>query len=61
MKFLIAYLVAAIVFLCINPALADGGWSKALINGAVLGFLAYGAYDVTNAATFVRQYRHQRW
>ena len=45
------FYAAGIVFLCINPALDDGGWSKALINGAVLGFLAYGAYDVTNAAT----------
>lgn len=45
------FYAAGIVFLCINPALADGNWTKALINGAVLGFLAYGAYDVTNAAT----------
>lgn len=45
------FYAAGIVFLCINPALADGNWTKAMINGAVLGFLAYGAYDVTNAAT----------
>lgn len=45
------FYAAGIVFLCINPALTDGNWTKALINGAVLGFLAYGAYDVTNAAT----------
>ena len=45
------FYAAGIVFLCINPAIATGDWTKALINGAVLGFLAYGAYDVTNAAT----------
>jgi len=45
------FYAAGIVFLCINPALTEGDWTKALINGAILGFLAYGAYDVTNAAT----------
>lgn len=45
------FYAAGVVFLCINPALETGNWSKALINGAVLGFLAYGAYDITNMAT----------
>ena len=45
------FYAAGVVYLCINPALLEGNWTKALLNGAVLGFLAYGAYDVTNAAT----------
>jgi uncharacterized membrane protein len=45
------FYAAGIVYFCITPALADGEWTKALLNGAFLGFLAYGAYDVTNAAT----------
>lgn len=45
------FYAAGIVFLCIMPALDQGAWTKALINGAVLGFLAYGTYDITNMAT----------
>lgn len=45
------FYAAGIVFLCVNPALDNGSWNKALINGAILGFLAYGTYDVTNMAT----------
>ena len=40
-----------VVFLAIAPALKDGGWRKALVNGAALGFVAYGTYDLTNQAT----------
>lgn len=42
------FYAAGVVFLCINPATS---WTAALFNGAVLGFLAYGAYDITNMAT----------
>jgi uncharacterized membrane protein len=45
------FYAAGVVYLCVMPALSDGDWSKALINGAIIGFLSYGAYDVTNAAT----------
>jgi len=45
------FYAAGIVWLCINPALESSDWSKALINGAILGFLAYGTYDITNMAT----------
>lgn len=45
------FYAAGIVFLCINPAMQDGQWTTALINGAVLGALAYGTYDITNMAT----------
>lgn len=45
------FYAAGIVFLCVNPALESENWTKALINGAILGFLAYGTYDITNMAT----------
>lgn len=39
------------IFLAVAPALREGGWSRAAINGAVLGFVAYATYDLTNQAT----------
>lgn len=42
--------VGGIVVLAIAPALATGSWRTALINGAVLGLVAYGTYDMTNLA-----------
>ncbi|NBW11785.1 MAG: DUF2177 family protein [Caulobacteraceae bacterium] len=43
-----------IVFLAVGPALRDGFWSRAAINGAVFGFVAYATYDLTNQATLTR-------
>lgn len=43
--------VGGIVYFCILPALAAGSFQLALINGALLGLLAYGTYDLTNLAT----------
>jgi uncharacterized membrane protein len=43
--------IAATVFLAIAPALKEGNWTRALINGAVLGFVCYATYDLTNQAT----------
>jgi uncharacterized membrane protein len=48
--FYLAY-VAGIVWFAVNPALADGSWRTAVLNGAILGLLAYGTYDMTNLAT----------
>ncbi len=45
------FYAAGIVYFCVNPAINGGSWTTALLNGAILGFLAYGTYDVTNAAT----------
>ncbi len=47
------YLVfaAGIVLFCVMPALKSKSWVKAALLGAALGFLSYGTYDVTNAAT----------
>jgi uncharacterized membrane protein len=43
--------IAGTVFLAIAPALKDESWTRAAINGAVLGFVAYATYDLTNQAT----------
>ena len=43
--------IAGTVFLAIAPALRDESWTRAAINGAVLGFVAYATYDLTNQAT----------
>lgn len=45
------FYVGGIVYFAVVPALADGGWSKALIAGLILGFVAYGTYDLTNLST----------
>ncbi|MEY4555904.1 MAG: hypothetical protein RL093_1023 [Pseudomonadota bacterium] len=54
MKAAVAFYLISIfgtVFLAIAPALREGGWQRAAINGAVLGFVAYATYDLTNQAT----------
>jgi uncharacterized membrane protein len=43
--------IFGVCFFAIAPALKDGSWTRALINGAVLGLIAYGTYDLTNQAT----------
>lgn len=43
--------IAGIVLLAISPALKDGGLGRAAMNGAILGFVAYATYDLTNQAT----------
>jgi uncharacterized membrane protein len=42
-----------IVYFAAAPALKEGGWSKAALNGALLGLVAYGTYDLTNQATLI--------
>lgn len=46
-----AFYVMGIVYFAVQPALSDGALSKAILNGALLGLLAYGTYDMTNLAT----------
>jgi uncharacterized membrane protein len=48
--FYLGYIVG-IVFFAVAPALAAQSWKVALLNGALLGLLAYGTYDLTNLAT----------
>jgi uncharacterized membrane protein len=45
--------IGGIVFFAVAPAFAHGGagWRTALLYGALLGFLAYATYDLTNRAT----------
>lgn len=44
--------IAGVLLLAILPAVREGGtWTRALANGAVLGFVAYATYDLTNQAT----------
>lgn len=45
-----ALYVAGVVWFAIAPALGSGSWTTALLNGAVLGLVAYGTYDLTNLA-----------
>ncbi|WP_424360741.1 DUF2177 family protein [Methylocystis parvus] len=40
-----------VVYFAAAPALKDDDWRKAALNGAVLGLVAYGTYDLTNQAT----------
>jgi uncharacterized membrane protein len=40
-----------VVYFAALPALRAGGWRKALLDGALLGIVAYGTYDLTNQAT----------
>lgn len=44
--------IAGVLLLAVLPAAREGGnWTRALANGAVLGFTAYATYDLTNQAT----------
>jgi uncharacterized membrane protein len=48
--FYLVYTVG-IVFFCVRPAMEEESARTALVYGAMLGLLAYGAYDLTNLAT----------
>lgn len=48
--FYLLYIVGIVVF-AVNPALVAGSLGKAVILGALFGFLAYATYDLTNLAT----------
>ena len=45
-----AIYIAGIIWFAVRPGLS-GGTSAALLNGALLGGLAYATYDLTNQAT----------
>lgn len=40
-----------VLMLAVMPAIVSGSWTEALWRGALLGLVAYGAYDLTNQAT----------
>lgn len=46
-----AIYIAGIVIFAIAPALDGGSWRAAATRGALLGFVAYATYDLTNQAT----------
>lgn len=48
--FYLVYIVGVVV-LAVNPALEKGQWTTAVLYGGLLGFVAYGTYDITNLAT----------
>ena len=43
--------ILGVVMIAVTPALAENSLRKAAVNGALLGFVAYAAYDLTNQAT----------
>ncbi len=43
--------VSGIVYFAVGPALREGDLMRAVIGGAVLGFVAYATYDLSNQAT----------
>ncbi len=43
--------VAAVVILAVLPAFREASWRRLMVNAAVFGLAAYGAYDLTNQAT----------
>lgn len=45
------FYVMGVIYFAVQPALAAGSVGPALLNGAILGFLAYGTYEATNMAT----------
>ncbi|NKN37244.1 DUF2177 family protein [Agrobacterium sp. a22-2] len=45
------FYIAGIVYFAVAPALSGGNWVSALVSGAILGFIAYGTYDMTNLST----------
>ena len=45
------FYIAGIVYFAVNPALAGGSWTQAMVAGAILGLIAYGTYDMTNLST----------
>lgn len=46
-----AVYVLGILYFAAWPAITAGSWRPAVLNGAALGFLAYGTYEATNFAT----------
>ena len=44
------FYVAGLIYFAVNPGLREQSRMLAVLNGAFLGFLAYGTYDITNLA-----------
>ncbi len=48
--FYLLFLVGLVIFV-IGPAVERGGWSRAMMLGALFGLITYATYDLTNLAT----------
>ena len=48
--FYLIYITGVLIF-AVAPALEGGRWTGAALRGAMLGFLCYATYDLTNQAT----------
>jgi uncharacterized membrane protein len=48
--FYLMYIAGMLIF-AVGPAMANGRWQTALVQGALLGFFCYMTYDLTNMAT----------
>jgi uncharacterized membrane protein len=46
-----ALYVAGLLYFAVAPAVSAETWRVAALNGAIIGFLAYGTYEATNLAT----------
>jgi len=46
-----ALYVAGVLYFAVAPAVSGESWRVAALNGAIIGFLAYGTYEATNLAT----------
>lgn len=49
LAFYLLYVLGVMIFV-VAPALEQGGWTRALMMGALFGFFAYATYDLTNLA-----------
>ncbi len=45
------FYIAGIVYFAVIPAVNGGTWQSAMVSGAILGFIGYGTYDMTNLST----------
>ena len=43
--------IAGMIWFAVGPALSNGRWQTALVQGAILGLLCYATYDLTNFTT----------
>jgi uncharacterized membrane protein len=43
--------IGGLMFFAVAPALESGEWRRALLYGALFGFMTYATYDLTNLAT----------
>ncbi len=43
--------IAGVLYFAVSPGIQSGNFKMTLFNGAILGFLCYATYDLTNMAT----------